>query len=627
MDPSGNNSPACEDWAALARALEQLREGLVQRAERHGKLLMRLPPERYASGENLLHYLALRDQDLRSLQLRLYRLGLSSLGRAEPHVLASVDAVLSLVRERNPETAGGGNAGRVRQGFDGNRHRLEQNTRNLFGPSPEDRRVYIMVTLPTQAAEDYLLVENLLVSGADCVRINCVHDGPATWKRMIDNVRNAQRSTGRSCRVLMDLAGPKLRTGPMAACPGVVKVRPDRSPLGEVERPAQVWLHPEGDANPEPNTMTACLAVQPGWLAQAREGDRVRFRDARGSKRSWRIRQVTPGGCLAEGRKTAYLVNGLTLRLSRKGDVDEPETELASIPAGEAIIRVRTGEALVVSGDGQPGEAELRDQDGKVLRPGRVSLAIPEIYRDARTGEAVHFDDGRISGAIQSVDDDQLTVRVSRVRKPVERLTSDRGVNFPDTELDLEPMGERDLEHLAFVARHADMVGLSFVNSGEDVRALRERLLAMGAGHLALVAKIETRRGFEQLPGILLEALQFPASGVMIARGDLAVECGFEQLAEIQEEIMWFCEAAHVPVIWATQVLESLCKRGLASRAEIADAAMSQAAECVMLNKGPYVDKAVVTLDDILRRMQFHRSKKRARLCRLRLGGWSPEAS
>jgi pyruvate kinase len=100
----------------------------------------------------------------------------------------------------------------------------------------------------------------------------------------------------------------------------------------------------------------------------------------------------------------------------------------------------------------------------------------------------------------------------------------------------------------------------------------------------------------------------------MIARGDLAVECGFERLAEVQEEILWMCEAAHVPVIWATQVLESLAKEGFPSRAEITDAAMSERAECVMLNKGPHIREAVAVLDDILQRMETHVTKKRSML-------------
>src|SRR6185312_2852598 len=101
------------------------------------------------------------------------------------------------------------------------------------------------------------------------------------------------------------------------------------------------------------------------------------------------------------------------------------------------------------------------------------------------------------------------------------------------------------------------------------------------------------------------------------ARGDLAVECGFERMAELQEEILWVCEAAHMPVVWATQVLESLAKTGLASRAEITDAAMGQRAECVMLNKGPHLDEAVAALDNILRRMQDHQIKKSAMLRKL----------
>jgi pyruvate kinase len=133
------------------------------------------------------------------------------------------------------------------------------------------------------------------------------------------------------------------------------------------------------------------------------------------------------------------------------------------------------------------------------------------------------------------------------------------------------------------------------------------------------VLKIETQRAFENLPAMLLEAMKAPRCGVMIARGDLAVECGFERLAEVQEEILWICEAAHVPVIWATQVLESLAKDGQPSRAEITDAAMSHRAECVMLNKGPYVVAAVQVLDDILRRMHGHQMKKRSMLRELDL--------
>ena len=165
------------------------------------------------------------------------------------------------------------------------------------------------------------------------------------------------------------------------------------------------------------------------------------------------------------------------------------------------------------------------------------------------------------------------------------------------------------------------MVGLSFVQSAADVQALHQRLDALCASRLGVVLKIETRRGFENLPELLFAAMSRPTAGVMIARGDLAVECGFERLAELQEEILWVCEAAHMPVVWATQVLENLAKTGRPSRAEITDAAMGVRADCVMLNKGPHILEAMHTLDDILRRMQDHQAKKRPLLRALKAWG------
>jgi pyruvate kinase len=180
-------------------------------------------------------------------------------------------------------------------------------------------------------------------------------------------------------------------------------------------------------------------------------------------------------------------------------------------------------------------------------------------------------------------------------------------------------MTEEDLRALAFVAKHADAVSLSFVRTPTQIRRLHQELDRLGQAGLGVVLKVETREGFENLPRLLLEGLRRPPLAVMIARGDLAVEIGFERLAEVQEEILWLCEASHVPAIWATQVLDTLARTGVPSRAEVTDAAASVAAECVMLNKGPYVDKAVAALSDILRRMEKHRYKKRSLFRKLRV--------
>jgi len=274
---------------------------------------------------------------------------------------------------------------------------------------------------------------------------------------------------------------------------------------------------------------------------------------------------------------------------------------------------------LFVSAKVEPGKPALHDSNGELLNPGKVSLAIPEVYRDVRLGEPIFFDDGRIAGIVEKRDADQLQIRITHTRNPVEKLEGNRGVNLPDTDLKLAALSTKDLQDLEFAARHADMIGLSFTNSPDDVHALFQHLQKLGRDDIGAVLKIETKRGFAHLPAILLEALNFAACGVMIARGDLAVECGFERMSEVQEEILWVCESAHVPVIWATQVLEGLTKRGHASRAEVTDAAMAQEAEAVMLNKGQHVIKAVEMLDDILQRMQGHHRKKRSMMRKLHL--------
>jgi pyruvate kinase len=260
------------------------------------------------------------------------------------------------------------------------------------------------------------------------------------------------------------------------------------------------------------------------------------------------------------------------------------------------------------SGIGQPAPMERRTGNHPVST---VACTLPEVFQQVCVGERIWFDDGRIGGVIRHVEEDRLEVEITHARDSGEKLAGDKGINLPDSQLDLPALSEKDIEDLTVVAKLADMVGLSFVHRARDVENLRARLLELGAANLGIVLKIETRRGFESLPELLFSAMAGKTAGVMIARGDLAVECGYERLAEVQEEILWAAEAAHMPVIWATQVLETLAKTGLPSRAEITDAAMGERAECVMLNKGPHITEAMRTLDDILHRMQAHQAKKR----------------
>jgi len=612
----GNGNLECV-LECVVKELTAIRAQMAADATRSASRLDLVHANYRKSARNLIHYLTLRRHDRRELQWRLAALGLSSLGRAESHVLATVDAILAIVNRLQESPAQTTPPETEAVDFSTGQRLLVEHAEALFGPAPPGRGVRIMVTMPSAAAEQYTLVHALMEQGMDCMRINCAHDDAAAWARMIGHLRRAEQTLGRTCRVVMDLAGPKLRNGPLEPGPAVVRIRPRRDSLGRVTAPARVWLTSGPVPQPAPSPADAILQLPAAWLTGLRPGERVTFTDARESRRTLVVIEVTAGGCWLEARKTAYVVPGTTLR--NEGEIDGPEGIVGTLPPTQNSILLHQGERLILARNLEPGRPATRDSAGQVVTPALIGCSIPEVFDSVRPGESIWFDDGKIGGVVERVEAERVLILITKTRLRGVKLRAGRGINLPESNLRLPALTAKDLEDLAFVAQHADVVELSFANCVDDVESLQRSLAHLGDQSPAIVLKIETRRGFENLPNMLLTAMQSPRCGVMIARGDLAVECGFERLSEVQEEILWICEAAHVPVIWATQVLETLAKEGLPSRSEITDAAMGDRAECVMLNKGPHVLSAVGVLDDILRRMQSHQTKKRATLRQLRL--------
>lgn len=249
------------------------------------------------------------------------------------------------------------------------------------------------------------------------------------------------------------------------------------------------------------------------------------------------------------------------------------------------------------------------DYKGQVV----ITCSIPEVFAKLQEGDTMLIDDGKVSCVVTKLVPQGAYLKVTSAQKKGFRLKNKKALNFPNTPLDISPLTKKDLKDLDFMIRHADCIGYSFVRNAADVQLLQDELkkrLGDEAHKITIIAKIETRESVKNLPAIIVQAASNNPFGVMIARGDLMVEAGYKRLSELQEEILWICEAAHVPVIWATQVLENMVKTGLPSRAEITDAAMGERAECIMLNKGPYIVEAVSVLADILGRMEQHQYKK-----------------
>jgi pyruvate kinase len=289
-------------------------------------------------------------------------------------------------------------------------------------------------------------------------------------------------------------------------------------------------------------------------------------------------------------------------------DLAGPKLRLSHVVFALPNQRLRRGDALL-----------LTRQPPTQCHPDycQACCTCPEVLEQLKPGAKVWIDDGHLGGEVEAIKPEGVLLRLTHARPKGEKLRPDKGINFPDTVLNLVPLTEKDRQDLDFVAAHADIIGYSFVQKASDIEMLQLELktrLGTYWNRPAIVAKIETPEAIKNLPELIVHAAGKQPFGVMIARGDLAIEIGYQRLAEMQEEILWLCQAAHVPVIWATQVLETLVKKGMPSRAEITDAAVAERAECVMLNKGEFILEAVTILDDVLMRMQAHQLKKTPQL-------------
>lgn len=298
---------------------------------------------------------------------------------------------------------------------------------------------------------------------------------------MAEQVRRTAREQQREVRVLMDLGGPKLRTGETAPAPSVVKLKPERDMQGVVLEPARVKLY--SHRNPSsPDGEIHCISIDPVCIEQLRPGDTLSLVDARGSKRALHVLEVTGDVDIAETHRTIYITPRTHLRRTRKGDGPR-STLVRSVPEKLGTLLLRVGALLRLSASGL---AQPDGDDSVAVGPHVASIActLPEVLGQVRTGERIFFDDGHIGGIIRGTTPGELVVQIVDAKPNGSRLASDKGISLSGSNLNLPALTRQDLENLDAVARHADLVGLSFVQRSGDIDALRAHLKALNAERL-----------------------------------------------------------------------------------------------------------------------------------------------
>ena len=608
----------------LLQQLRSLREECLHLEQNKAATLAQVSPEFAASSRNFLHYLAIRQHDIRALQYELAALGLSSLGVLEAHVMASLNAVIARLEDVRGESNTPSPMPPV--DFASGMNTLQNHADALLGSAQAERDVRVMVTLPSEAADDADLIAELIEHGMDIARINCAHDDAAAWQRMAQHVRAAAAKQGKTCLVQIDLAGPKSRTGALRTLGHILKLKPSRNARGLTQDEALLWLNPaEAPLSFAQSTLFKAgespseLRFQGKGLSALREGEQLELHDARGRLRKARVLRANAQGCVLAFDSATLIEDGTELRGSQTQH--KLRGTLHGAPEIQEELRLCIGDTLILTREDIPGQAARFDDDGTLLEAAHLHCTLAAAFDDAKLGQAVWLDDGRIGALIERMDADTMHLRITHALPEGTKLKAEKGINFPDTVFHLPALTEKDAQDLAAMHAHCDLVAYSFVREVADVHLLQTKFAEHKAEHLGMVLKIENRQAFENLPSLLLAGMRSHKFGVMVARGDLAVEMGFERLSEVQEEIIWLCEAAHVPVIWATQILESMAKSGAPSRPEVTDAAIGIRAECVMLNKGPHIVSALDFLIRVLTRMEGHYSKRMATLRKLSIAG------
>ena len=573
----------------IRSAVTEILNHVEKHEDEHQSLIKMVDKSHQKSAINLMHYLALRSFDIRKLQKRLGNLGMSRLARSEAHVEASLKTTLFFLNHLLGVDSAPNDD--YDMSIKQSEKALKKNTKNLLGNTPDKRRLRVMVTIPDKAVKRYELVEEMVASGMNCARINCAHDTPEDWLKMINHIKKASEKLEKEVVITMDVGGPKIRTGEIKGHKGVKHFKPNRNDLGQVVEPAVIKLV----SSEKIELGSDELPVNLEWLEKLNVGDEISFKDTRGKSRITKVIEVEENTVITHSDDSAYIETDTQLT------APHGKVKVEELPPVDQVIFLKNDDYLKLYKTSIKGEPAKFDGEGNVVSPAKLSCTLPAALEGIKKGDPIYFDDGEITGEVEAIEYDHFLIRIVKAKSGGTKLKSDKGINLPDSNVQISGLTSKDKEDLKFIAEHADIVNFSFVQTPEDVKDMISELEKLGVkDKLGVILKIETQKGYDNLSKILMEAMKLKKIGVMIARGDLAIETGWERIGSIQKEMLAICNAAHIPVVWATQVLENLAKKGLPSRSEITDVVNAAKAECVMLNKGPHIIEAIKLLDTII---------------------------
>ncbi|KIM09025.1 MAG: hypothetical protein KU38_09320 [Sulfurovum sp. FS08-3] len=583
--------------------LERLLEELLKL--KNEILLQRDEEQTHLWQNNLSDYVNLRNFNLTAIQEELTSIGLSSLGRSQTCVMSSIHQNIKILEQLLGKPSSLDEHDYL--DFKSAKKILKHNAK-IFGTSDgEHYKTKVMVTLPSEAAQSNELIKDLIAQDVSVLRINTAHDDLGAWIKMALFIKEQNQKQNKDTKIYVDLAGPKNRTGEFEKNFTPFKI-------GSKKVEVEVEILPQShqgaltqeNSNTKNNDASATLVVEDDFYLRCRDKwHTIKIMDNQKQKLHVFV--------LHKDKKR------LTIRPNKKISIDAYTTlyspkekrlsQLHNLRYEESAVCLFQNDEIILTPHKQIAQKDFVYESKTYAAI--VECSNKEIFEYIKLEDSIFIDDGKIGAIVTQKLPIGVVLKITLAKATGTLLKAQKGINFPNTHLDICAITHEDKKNLFGVIDFADLIGISFAQSAKDIEIVQQILDHKGKEHIAIVPKIETKRGVKNLPSILTQLLKRPNYGVMIARGDLAIEVGFDNLPYIQEEIFDICESALVPVIYATQILEGKMKNNLPTRAEVIDAAFAQRADCIMLNKGPFVVDTVIILKKILHSMHLIYEKNR----------------
>jgi len=547
--------------------------------------------------DNLNSYVKLRSLDISKLQNQLTSIGLSSLGRAQSCVLNSLNQDIVILSKLLHKEYTDTNSAIT---FDEAKSIMIENSK-IFGRVNDNFLTKVMVTLPSEAKESPELISNLIANGTSVFRINTAHDDAATWNTMARYIKDENLKQNRNVKIYVDLAGPKNRTGSIKRVFNPFKIGSWRDPklVKLLSNKKQDVYTAKGD----PST----LVVTEEFYELCKQNSKLKIDDFERERVQTYDIIKQDDQLFINANKKITIFEDTTLSIDNK--VIKNISKLYNLYHQPIELRVFCEDKVIITDHDIIGQNDFYYDGEKYAAV--IGTTNKEIFKFIAPGDEIFIDDGKIGLTILKINDIGVVCKVFLAKENGTVIKEEKGINFPNTDLDISAITQTDERNFEDIVDFADIIGLSFAQTANDIKKLQNMLEAKGKTSVAIAPKIETKTALENLPDILKQLLKWENYAIMIARGDLAIEVGFDNLPYIQDEIFGICEAAHVPVIYATQILEGKMKNNLPTRAEVTDAANAQRADCVMLNKGPFVVDTVIAIKNILRNIHKLHQKNR----------------